>query len=64
MWSRVPCEAEVFGLLSYLIPREARGEGGTVEDFRGRQGKVPDFKFRLQMQSSGQRVPGALTDTL
>ena len=64
IWARVPCEAEVFGLFSDLIPREAMGEGGALEDIRGRQGKVPDFLFRLPMHSSGQLVQGALTDTL
>ena len=63
-WARVPCEAKVFGLFSDLIPVEAVGEGGGLEDARGRQGKVPDFRFRLPLPTNGQSPAGAETDTL
>ena len=47
-----------------IFPVEVLGEGGELEDVRGRQGKVPDFRFRLPLPSNGQNCVGAETDTL
>ena len=41
IWARVPCDAEIFGLFSDLIPSEVLGAWGELDSVRGRQGKVP-----------------------
>ena len=34
LWAKIPCDAEIFGLFSDLIPVEAVGVGGELEDVR------------------------------
>ena len=62
MWARVPCDAEIFGLFSDLIPAEALQAGGELDNVRGRQGKVPDLRLRLSVDSNGQVFPQVSTD--
>ena len=67
LWSKISCDAEIFRLFSDLIPLEAVGPGGELEDIRGRQGKVPDLRLRLPAHEDGHTHldgGGGTTDTL
>ena len=58
IWARVPCDSEILGLFSDLIPAEAVGDGGELQDVRARQGKVPNLRVRVPHPTNGQEVPG------
>ena len=65
IWARVPCDCEIFGLFSDLIPIQAVMDGGQLQDVRSRHGKVPDLMLRLPLTTYGQEVQqGGATDTL
>ena len=43
----ISADCEVYGLFSNLLPAALTEEGGELQMARARQGKVPDFRFRL-----------------
>ena len=65
-WSRMPCDAEIFGLFSNLITNEATDEGGELEGEHQRQGKVPDLRVKLPVHYNGLGEEGGMgtADTL
>ena len=45
--SKIPAEAEVFGLFRHLIPAAVTAEGGEFQEARARNGLCPDLKLRI-----------------
>ena len=44
--SKIPAEAEVFGLFRHLIPAAVTAEGGEFQEERARNELCPDLKLK------------------
>ena len=47
--AKVEVDSEIFGLFRDLVPAGKMEQGGELETFRARNGKVPDLSYRLPL---------------